>query len=522
MPHQQHLPTKNELTALLQYLTSQERDELLQLLTAPLWRPIPNSPQEMAYLSQADELFYGGAAGGGKTDLLLGLAATAHRHSVIFRREFPRVRAIIERSRQILNPGRRAKGRDSYNEALHLWRLAGDRIIEFGSIQHEKNREDQRGRARDFYGFDEITEFTEGIYRFVTAWNRTTIPGQRTRIVVTGNPPTHASGMWVKKYWGPWLNPASKVKAKPGELVWFARIDDKDTVVDGPEPFVWRGDTVKPRSRTFIPAFLSDNPYLKDSGYEAILQSLPEPLRSQMLKGDFAAGIEDDAWQIIPTEWVQLAMQRRPRSGPYQPRPVERQTAIGVDVARGGDDDTVVALLHGYVFAPLICVPGKRTLSGGDVAGLVFASRADNSRVGVDVIGVGSSATDVIREAIGEQALAVNFGAKDEGRDRSGALRYSNVRAACYWMFREALDPERGAGLVLPDDDELLADLTSARWRPVGGAIQVEDKDEIKARLGRSPDRADAVVIAWYAAQWQPPASERAVSAGIRRSNVIG
>lgn len=471
----------------------------------------------MAYLSQADELFYGGAAGGGKSDLLIGLAATAHTRSVIFRRVFPEVRALIERSREVLNPGKRVAGKDSYNESLHLWRLADGRTIEFDSLQHDKDKYKQRGRPRDLYGFDEITEFSEAQYRFVTAWNRTTVPGQRCRIVATGNPPTSAEGQWIKKYWAPWLDRGSKVKAEPGELLWFARLDDKDTVVDGPAPFDWKGERVEPRSRTFIPAFLSDNPFLKDTGYRAIIMSLPEPLRSQMLKGDFTAGVQDDAWQIIPTEWVRLAMERKPRAGVYLPRPIERQTAMGVDVARGGDDDTVIAVLHENVFAPLITRSGRETPRGADVAAMIFTARANDSMVGIDVIGVGSSVFDIAQGAIKERALAINFGAASQGTDKSGALAYGNIRADCYWSFREALDPDSGSNIVLPDDPDLLAELTAARWKMSGRSIMVEAKEEIKLRIGRSPDRADAVVMAWFAARYKPVVAEPFVS--VRRSS---
>ena len=85
------LPTKNELPELLRYLSAPERvamDRLLRGVSVPLWTPLPG-PQTLAYHTPADELFYGGAAGGGKTDLLLGLAATAHHNSLILRREIP-------------------------------------------------------------------------------------------------------------------------------------------------------------------------------------------------------------------------------------------------------------------------------------------------------------------------------------------------------------------------------------------------------------------------------------------------
>jgi len=74
-----------------------------------------------------------------------------------------------------------------------------------------------------------------------------------------------------------------------------------------------------------------------------------------------------------------------------------------------------------------------------------------------------------------------------------------NLRAELYWMLRDALDPENNSTIALPDDPELLRDLCSARYVPMaGGKVKVESKDEIKARIGRSPDKGDAVLLANY------------------------
>ncbi|MGM7379778.1 terminase, partial [Acinetobacter baumannii] len=113
--------------------------------------------------------------------------------------------------------------------------------------------------------------------------------------------------------------------AQPGELRWFANVNGKEQEVESNKPFVIIDeqivydfdpkdfaleDIIKPTSRTFIPARVTDNKYYMETGYMSTLQALPEPLRSQMLYGDFGAGIEDDPWQVIPTEWVEAAQAR--------------------------------------------------------------------------------------------------------------------------------------------------------------------------------------------------------------------
>ena len=168
-----------------------------------IWQPFPNSPQEFAFHHPADELFYGGAAGSGKTDLILGLSAFA-KHSLLLRREFPRCRAIIERSREIFARNVSIHARDSYNESLHLWRLSESNTIQIGSVQYEQDWQKYQGQAHDLKCFDELTEFSEGQFRKINIWNRHPDPNVRCRIVATGNPPTTVDGEWVLDYWGVW------------------------------------------------------------------------------------------------------------------------------------------------------------------------------------------------------------------------------------------------------------------------------------------------------------------------------
>lgn len=482
------LPTKSELLESLSLLTAQER-ALWDLFEQqnPIWTPL-KGPQTEAWLSEADELYYGGSAGGGKSALLVGLALTAHQKSIIFRREYGQLRDILDYSQQVAGP----RGKLSMGPPPIL-RMRDDRRIEYAGVESPNDVTKFQGRPHDLKAFDELPQFLESQYRFLIGWNRSAIPGQRCRVVGAGNPPTNSDGEWVVRRWAPWLDVQHSNPALPGELRWFAMVDGKDTEVESGEPFDYKDETIHPRSRTFIAARLQDNPFLEKSGYRAILQAFPEPLRSQMLYGDFTAGLDDDPWQVIPTEWVRAAQARwTPDGKPHGP-----MTSVGVDVARGGKDKTVLARRWGSWFAELERHPGKETPDGQEGRRLVVNALLGGGEANIDVIGVGAAVYDLCRD-VGARVKSVNFAEGIDRMDRTGLLRFVNLRAYCYWSLREALDPEKGDGIMLPPDTELRNDLCAPRWMMRTNGIQIESKDDIQKRIGRSPDAGDAVVLANY------------------------
>lgn len=449
------------------------------------WSPLPG-PQTRALETEADELLYGGAAGGGKTDLLIGLSLTRHQKAIIFRREYPQLKDIIARSRDI------AGDYGKFNANDNLWRFPDGRTLEFGAVQHEEDKRKYKGRAHDLKAFDELTEFTEAQYRFLIAWNRTAKPNQRCRVVGASNPPTSAEGEWVIQYWGPWLDPAHPHPAEPGELRWYAVVDGEDQACESGKPFDHKGETITPRSRTFIPARVQDNPHLIASGYVATLQNVPEPLRSQLLFGDFAAGTEDDPWQVIPTGWVRAAQARWKEDG----KPAVSLSCLGVDVARGGKDRTVLARRYANWYAPLEVHLGSATPDGPSVAALVLKALGETrAACHLDAISVGTSPLDILRENR-VPVKGINVANASTATDRTGQYPLRNLRTEGYWKLREALDPENGENLSLPPDRELLAELCAHRWKLTTAGIAVEPKEEVIERIGRSPDKAEAVMLA--------------------------
>lgn len=455
--------------------------------TMPLWVPQPG-PQRVAYESQADILFYGGSAGGGKTDLLLGLCLTAQSHSIIFRREAVQLVGIEERMSSITGT------RNGYNSTTGVWRLPGGKVMELGSVKEPNDWMKFQGRPHDMKAFDELAHFTEAQFRALIGWLRSDDPNQRQRVVCAGNPPTSSEGQWVKRFWGAWLDPTHPNPAKPGELRWYVTDENGDDMpVPGSDPVKVGPDWFTPKSRTFVPSSVDDNLFLSSTGYKATLQSLPEPLRSQMLRGDFNAGASDPAWQTIPTEWVKAAQARWTKKDAKG-----LMTAIGFDPARGGVDKSTAARRHGQWFDELVSVPGIVTKDGPTAAGFIVPLVRNGACICVDSIGIGSSALDFIR-GLNLLVLPVVGSAASGLADKAGQLRFRNKRAEMYWLLREALDPTNPDPIALPPDQELLGDLCAVRYKVVTlgktAAIQMRDKDEIREAIGRSPDKGDAVAM---------------------------
>lgn len=468
------------------------------------WSPLPG-PQKMAYESLADIVGYGGAAGGGKTDLACGKALTRHKKSMILRRVGTELTGVIDRLEELIG------SRDGYNGQSNIWRRPGLQI-EFGAVPNSGDERKYQGRPHDLLVFDEATNFLVQQVRFLLGWLRTTVPGQRCQALFTFNPPTSAEGRWVIDFFAPWLDKKHPNPAQPGELRYAASLpadavfpNGRDLWVKDGTPFVLvdghpcyeydpaeysPADIITPMSRTFIPSRITDNPHLLGTGYMAQLQSLPEPLRSQMLKGDFTAGIEDDSMQVIPTAWVEEAQARWKKPDKLAP-----MDSVGVDVARGGRDNTIIARRHDMWFDEPLTYPGSATPDGPKVAGLSIAAMRDHAVIHIDVIGVGSSPYDFLNEAK-QQVVGVNVSEAATGLDKSGRLRFKNLRSELWWRMREALDPNNNTGIALPPDPRLLADLCAPTWQLSGSTIYVASREQIIDRIGRSPDFGSAYILA--------------------------
>ncbi len=488
------MATVEELRAAEEQIRNLPPEELKKLLANPLikkhmeagWLPNPGQ-QEKAMNSPADEVFYGGTAGGGKTELMLGMAYTVHKRSLILRRTNKEASRFIRRYAEIVGHT------NGWNAQQQTFNFGNGRITEFGGCQLEDDKQKYKGEPKDLIGFDEISDFTETQYRFIIGWNRSADSSQRCRVIAAGNPPTTPEGLWVVKYWGPWLDETHPNPAKPGELRWFTTIAGEDQEVDGPGPHFINGEYIVARSRTFIPATLEDNPDLADTNYGSVLASLPDGLREAYKDGKFTSSLKDDQWQVIPTSWIVAAQERwKPETGKGL-----TMTAMAVDCAGGGKDAACIATRHGAWFGELETVSGKETADGSAMAAIVVRKRKDACPVIVDV--GGGYAGAIIERFKDNDIEHYKFNGKNKTNmtANGSGLNFANKRAEALWRFREALDPDQDGGSIvaLPNDPTLRADLAAARYQVGPNGIQIETKDDIKKRIGRSPDRGDAVVM---------------------------
>lgn len=352
--------------------------------------------------------------------------------------------------------------------------------------------------------FDELPQFTESQYTFIIGWNRPANPRlhphQRCRVIGAGNPPTDPEGEWVLRRWRAWLDPTAGQLVPPGELRWYTTIAGDEIECPDARPVTHKKATYLPRSRTFIPARLEDNPDLMRTGYAATLEAMPEPLRSMLRYGDMLAARVDDRWQLIPTRWV-VEGQRRWAARSKSLGPLNQ---LGVDVAMGGDDQTVIAPRHGKTIGSLAVRKAKDTPDGQSVTAMILAAGGGSAEVvtNIDAIGIGKSAFDIAKmSGVGHPKAVIVSNATGYVDPRVPKLKFGNIRAAMMWKVRAMLDPEGGPDetrLAIPPDRELLADLTAPRYGLRAAGVYVESKDDIRERIGRSTDKGDAVALACW------------------------
>lgn len=234
-------------------------------------------------------------------------------------------------------------------------------------------------------------------------------------------------------------------------------------------------------------------------------QSLSEIANQSSLFVSKVRGLfpESNTEGIIPLGWVEQAIARWTdwvSEGKPSVNSIQRKV-LGVDIADSGEDQTCVADREGDIVREI-----RKFRSSTDTMEAVghvtaMLSGRPGSLAVVDSIGVGAGVLSRLRELGKPVKGFVASGSAKGLKDKTGEFKFINLRAAAWWRMRELLDPSQPGGckIMLPDSELLRADLTVPRWKVLsGGSIQIESKDDIRKRLGRSTDEGDSVVMAFW------------------------
>ncbi len=186
---------------------------------------------------------------------------------------------------------------------------------------------------------------------------------------------------------------------------------------------------------------------------------------------------------LLSIDEVEASMRRSPPEHDYK----YTQKRLGVDVARQGMDATVIFPRQGLMAFKPVVMRGARS---NEVAARVAAAKARWGSEAEFVDGTGGYGAGVVDNLLqaGHAPIEVNFSGAPQDE------RYFNIRSEIW--FRMAEWVKRGG--ALPNDPELVRELTAPTYTFQNGRFRLEEKDQIRKRLGFSPDKADALACTFF------------------------
>lgn len=210
----------------------------------------------------------------------------------------------------------------------------------------------------------------------------------------------------------------------------------------------------------------------------------------------FAVRVKGDFPRQADNAVISLDLLERSRDAHDEMNGAGGRLTIGVDPARFGDDDCVIAPVRGRKQLPMIVI--ERGLDTVDIAGEVIQlirelGGGPSTEVKIDTVGLGAGVYDNLKRSNRCKAFAVESGKKADAEDA-----YHNLRSQLHFSLRDWM--KEGGGIVADAtlEGELVAPTYSFDTR---NRYKVESKDDIKERIKHSPDRMDALALAVY----QPP-----------------
>lgn len=221
----------------------------------------------------------------------------------------------------------------------------------------------------------------------------------------------------------------------------------------------------------------------------------PSDLFRVKVLGEFPKESED---QLIPLSWVEAAQERYRELMETNPT-LPGKLKLGVDVAGMGRDMTIFLYRKEWI---VYKIQAFAKMMHTEIAGRVKTVLTQNtgSIAFIDTIGEGSGVYSILDEQGMVNAISVKFSEGATGlTDITEGYEFLNMRAYLFWCVRDWLNPAFKSQACLPDDDDLVEELTSVEYKfQSNGKIQIESKEDIIKKLGRSIDKFDALANTFY------------------------
>jgi len=259
------------------------------------------------------------------------------------------------------------------------------------------------------------------------------------------------------------------------------KLDYKELYTANPRQCWLRDDFIlEPLAgNVFVPALPRDNPHLPDNYSQTLIDAFgyrPELLAAYM-EGDWSQ-VEGEA-QVILQKWLNIC---KGHTSLLQGR------IISCDPARFGDDKTIILVMDGTEILERDEMGYCRTTEiSSKLAEL--SRKYNNIPIVVDEIGIGGGVCDELYK-YGRQVIPFNGAEKAEN-----AEKFYNKRAEAWWELAERLCKYECGCMYMARYPELIKQLTIPTYEFRNGKILIEGKEDIKSRLGYSPDDADCYVM---------------------------
>lgn len=399
----------------------------------------PTEMQKRAHSAVETNVLYGGAVGGGKSVWLCNEAIQlcldfGGNVGFLARHELASFRKTTLMTLEEFLPSKIVKSHNKSEQEIVL--VNGSKILYGGLGDDQSAIERLKSMNLGFFGIDQAEETTENHFFMLASRLRLNLPGIYYKALLTANP-------------------------EPG---WV-----RDRFIDNHYP-----------DHIFIPALPSDNPHLPKD-YENKLRALyvnnPELIKA-LLEGNWDVTLSGDF--LIAYSLIRAAIARDlPRAGNCE---------LGVDVARFGDDETVVMVRRGMKITRVESWGKQDTVfTAGKVAAIAREENA--TAVNVDEIGIGAGVVDILKA---NQINVVGVISSEAARQKEV---YSNKRAELYSHLASHFED---GSISIPNLPKLSSQLSSMKYKyDTHHRKIIESKDDIRKRSGKSPDYADTLMLAF-------------------------